>query len=399
MFLGRRMTEHLMKTYKPLPVSFTHGEGVYLFDNAGERYLDALSGIAVCGLGHAHPAVSEAICAQAQRLLHTSNLYHIGLQEELANELCRAADMDRVFFSNSGAEANEAALKLARLYGHQKGIDTPQVIVTEGSFHVRTLATLTATGNRKIQAGFEPLVPGFLRAPYDDLDAVRTIAGNSSRVVAVLVEPITGEGGIRIPSESYLCGLRQLCDEHGWLLMLDEIQTGMGRTGHWFAHQHTEIQPDVMTLAKGLGNGVPIGACLARGAAADVFQPGNHGSTFGGNPLSASAALAVLRTLDREHLVERAAQLGKLMLAQFEQRLGELDGVIAIRGKGLMLGIELDRPCSELMQLALQHKLLINVTADTVVRLLPPLILTDEQADDIVSAVCELIENFLDKTS
>jgi acetylornithine aminotransferase len=393
------MTEHLMKTYKPLPVSFTHGEGAYLFDNAGERYLDALSGIAVCGLGHAHPAVSKAICTQAQRLLHTSNLYQIGLQEELAKELCRAADMDRVFFSNSGAEANEAALKLARLYGHQKGIDMPQVIVTEGSFHGRTLATLTATGNRKIQAGFEPLVPGFLRAPYDDLDAVRTIAGNSSRVVAVLVEPITGEGGIRIPSENYLGGLRQLCDEHGWLLMLDEIQTGMGRTGHWFAHQHTEIQPDVMTLAKGLGNGVPIGACLARGAAADVFQPGNHGSTFGGNPLSASAALAVLRTLDREHLVERAAQLGKLMLAQLEQRLEKLDGVIAIRGKGLMLGIELDRPCSELMQRALQHKLLINVTADTVVRLLPPLILTDEQADDIISAVCELIENFLDKTS
>ena len=398
MFLGRRMTEHLMKTYKPLPVSFTHGEGAYLFDNTGERYLDALSGIAVCGLGHAHPAVSEAICAQAKRLLHTSNLYQIGLQEELANELCRAAAMDRVFFSNSGAEANEAALKLARLYGHQRGIDMPQVIVTEGSFHGRTLATLTATGNRKIQAGFEPLVSGFLRAPYDDLDAVRTIAGNSSRVVAVLVEPVTGEGGIRIPSENYLGGLRQLCDEHGWLLMLDEIQTGMGRTGQWFAHQHTEIQPDVMTLAKGLGNGVPIGACLARGAAADVFQPGNHGSTFGGNPLSASAALAVLRTLDREHLVERAAELGKLMLAQFEQRLGELDGVIAIRGKGLMLGIELDRPCSELMQRALQHKLLINVTADTVVRLLPPLILTDEQADDIVSAVCELIENFLDKT-
>jgi acetylornithine aminotransferase len=393
------MTEHLMKTYKPLPVSFTHGEGAYLFDNAGERYLDALSGIAVCGLGHAHPAVSKAICTQAQRLLHTSNLYQIGLQEELAKELCRAADMDRVFFSNSGAEANEAALKLARLYGHQKGIDMPQVIVTEGSFHGRTLATLTATGNRKIQAGFEPLVPGFLRAPYDDLDAVRTIAGNSSRVVAVLVEPITGEGGIRIPSENYLGGLRQLCDEHGWLLMLDEIQTGMGRTGHWFAHQHTEIQPDVMTLAKGLGNGVPIGACLARGAAADVFQPGNHGSTFGGNPLSASAALAVLRTLDREHLVERAAQLGKLMLAQLEQRLEKLDGVIAIRGKGLMLGIELDRPCSELIQRALQHKLLINVTADTVVRLLPPLILTDEQADDIISAVCELIENFLDKTS
>jgi len=393
------MTEHLMKTYQPLPVSFTHGEGAYLFDSAGERYLDALSGIAVCGLGHAHPAVSEAICAQAQRLLHTSNLYRIGLQEELADELCRTAAMDRVFFSNSGAEANEAALKLARLYGHQKGIDTPQVIVTEGSFHGRTLATLTATGNRKIQAGFEPLVPGFLRAPYDDLDAIRTIARNSSSVVAVLVEPIIGEGGIRIPSENYLGELRQLCDEHGWLLMLDEIQTGMGRTGHWFAHQSAGIQPDVMTLAKSLGNGVPIGACLARGAAADIFRPGNHGSTFGGNPLSASAALAVLRTLDRERLVERAAQLNELMLAHFEQRLGELDGVVSIRGKGLMLGIELDRPCSELMQRALQRKLLINVTADTVVRLLPPLILTDVQASEISSMVCELIENFLEETS
>ncbi len=393
------MTDHLMKTYQPLPVSFTHGEGAYLFDSAGERYLDALCGIAVCGLGHAHPAVSEAICAQAQRLLHTSNLYRIGLQEELADELCRVAAMDRVFFSNSGAEANEAALKLARLYGHRKGIDTPQVIVTENSFHGRTLATLTATGNRKIQAGFEPLVPGFLRAPYDDLDAVRTIAGNSSSVVAVLVEPILGEGGIRIPSENYLGELRQLCDEHGWLFMLDEIQTGMGRTGHWFAHQSAGIQPDVMTLAKSLGNGVPIGACLARGTAADIFQPGNHGSTFGGNPLSASAALAVLRTLDQDRLVERAAQLGKLMLTQFEQRLGGLDGVVSIRGKGLMLGIELDRPCGELMQQALQRKLLINVTADTVVRLLPPLILTDEQASHIGSTVCELVENFLDETS
>ncbi len=393
------MTDHLMKTYQPLPVSFTHGEGAYLFDSAGERYLDALCGIAVCGLGHAHPAVSEAICAQAQRLLHTSNLYRIGLQEELADELCRVAAMDRVFFSNSGAEANEAALKLARLYGHRKGIDTPQVIVTENSFHGRTLATLTATGNREIQAGFEPLVPGFLRAPYDDLDAVRTIAGNSSSVVAVLVEPILGEGGIRIPSENYLGELRQLCDEHGWLLMLDEIQTGMGRTGHWFAHQSAGIQPDVMTLAKSLGNGVPIGACLARGTAADIFQPGNHGSTFGGNPLSASAALAVLRTLDQDRLVERAAQLGKLMLTQFEQRLGGLDGVVSIRGKGLMLGIELDRPCGELMQQALQRKLLINVTADTVVRLLPPLILTDEQASHIGSTVCELVENFLDETS
>jgi len=396
LFLGPRMTEHLMKTYQPLPVSFTHGEGPYLFDHSGERYLDALSGIAVCGLGHAHPAVSEAICAQSRRLLHTSNLYQIDQQEQLADELCRVAAMDRVFFANSGAEANEAALKLARLYGHGKGIDTPRVIVTEGSFHGRTLATLTATGNRRIQAGFEPLVPGFLRAPYDELDAIRTIASNSTGVVAVLVEPITGEGGVRVPAPDYLAELRGLCDRHGWLLMLDEIQTGMGRTGQWFAHQDTGIQPDVMTLAKGLGNGVPIGACLARGVAADIFQPGNHGSTFGGNPLSASAALAVLHTLEQEQLVARAAQLGARMRAQLEQRLATLDGVISIRGKGLMLGIELNRPCGELVAQALQRRLLINVTSATVVRLLPPLILTDEQADHICSTVCELIERFLE---
>jgi acetylornithine/N-succinyldiaminopimelate aminotransferase len=389
------MTAHLMNTYKRLPVGFERGEGAYLFDKDGNRYLDALCGIAVCGLGHAHPAVSEAICNQAGRLLHTSNLYQIDVQEELAGELCRISGMDRVFFGNSGAEANEAALKMARLYGHQKGIDTPQVIVTEGSFHGRTMATLTATGNRKIQAGFEPLVPGFLRSPYDDLDAIRTIAQNRPNSVAVLVEPITGEGGIRIPDENYLVELRALCDEHGWLMILDEIQIGMGRTGRWFAHQHADVKPDIMTLAKGLANGVPVGACLASGAAADIFKPGNHGSTFGGNPLSASAALAVLHTLERDGLVERAGQLGNHLLEHFEQRLGGLEGVVSIRGKGLMLGIELDRACSELVQQALQRKLLINVTAEKVVRLLPPLILSDEQAGEIASTVCELIETFL----
>ena len=399
MFLGSLMAEHLMNTYRPLPVSFEHGSGAYLFDADGARYLDALCGIAVCGLGHAHPAVSAAICEQAQRLLHSSNLYRIDAQQALADELCRVAVMDRVFFSNSGAEANEAALKLARLYGHGKDIETPQIIVTEGSFHGRTLATLTASGNRKIQAGFEPLMPGFLRAPYDDLDAIRTIAENSPNVVAILVEPITGEGGIYIPAEDYLSELRQLCDKHGWLLMLDEIQTGMGRTGRWFAHQHAGIQPDVMTLAKALGNGVPIGACLARGAAAEVFQPGNHGSTFGGNPLATRAALAVIDTMQQQQLVERAAELGAQMLEQFRTRLGERDEVIAIRGKGLMLGIELDRPCAELVQRALQHKLLINVTADSVVRLLPPLILSDEQAQEIVTRVCDLIETFVDEAA
>jgi acetylornithine aminotransferase len=389
------MAEHLMNTYKRLPVTFARGEGAYLFDTDGQRYLDALSGIAVCGLGHAHPAVSEAICDQSRRLLHTSNLYQIDGQEQLADELCAVAGMDRAFFSNSGAEANEAALKLARLFGHGRNIATPQVIVTEGSFHGRTLATLTATGNRKIQAGFEPLVPGFLRAPYDDLDAIRTIAGNSPGVVAVLVEPITGEGGIRIPTANYLQELRALCNRHNWLLMLDEIQTGMGRTGRWFAHQHLGIQPDVMTLAKGLGNGVPIGACLARGPAAEIFQPGNHGSTFGGNPLAASAALAVLKTIRDDDLIERAAQLGQQMLTGFTRRLAPVAGVVDIRGQGLMLGIELDRPCAELMLQALTHKLLINVTADKVVRLLPPLIISETQADEIVSRVSELIANFL----
>jgi len=389
------MAEHLMNTYKPLPVTFEHGEGAYLFDSAGERYLDALCGIAVCGLGHAHPAVSEAICNQARRLLHTSNLYHIERQQALADALCRVAAMDRVFFSNSGAEANEAALKLARLHGHQKGIAAPQVIVTEGSFHGRTLATLTATGNRKIQAGFEPLMPGFLRAPYNDLQALRTIADNSPHVVAILVEPITGEGGIRIPEQHYLPEIRALCDQHGWLMMLDEIQTGMGRTGRWFAHQHSGVIPDVMTLAKGLGNGVPVGACLARGQAAEVFKPGNHGSTFGGNPLAASAALAVIQTLEQDKLIDNADAMGALMLQGFRERLGAVAGVVSIRGKGLMLGIELDRPCAELMQRALGRKLLINVTADTVVRLLPPLILSREQAQAIVATVSELIETFL----
>jgi acetylornithine aminotransferase len=370
---------------------------VYLFDKAGERYLDALSGIAVCGLGHAHAAVSRAICDQAQRLLHTSNLYHIELQDRLADALCQVADMQRVFFSNSGAEANEAALKLARLYGHQKGIAAPQVIVTEGSFHGRTLATLTATGNRKIQAGFEPLVPGFLRAPYDDLDSLHTIADNSPNVVAILVEPITGEGGIRIPQHDYLDEIRSLCDQHGWLMMLDEIQTGMGRTGRWFAHQHSAVVPDVMTLAKGLGNGVPIGACLARGAAADVFQPGKHGSTFGGNPLAASAALAVIETLEQDSLIDNAEAIGAMMLQAFNERLGSVAGVSSIRGKGLMLGIELDHPCGELMQRALDSRLLISVTADSVVRLLPPLILNREQALSIVATVGDLIETFLDE--
>lgn len=384
-----------MATYRRLPVTFTHGAGAWLWDETGKRYLDALAGIAVCGLGHAHPAVREALCDQAGSLVHTSNLYQIAAQTELGARLTALAGMDRVFFGNSGAEANEAAIKLARLHGHHRGIEKPAILVMENSFHGRTLATLTATGNRKVQAGFEPLVQGFVRVPYDDLAAVETAGANRHDLVAILVEPIQGEGGIRIPSPDYLPRLREICDRHGWLLMLDEIQTGMGRTGKLFAHQHSGIQPDVMTLAKGLANGVPIGACLARGAAAEVFGPGTHGSTFGGNPLACRAASAVLATIEDEGLTARAAERGAQLLAGFRQALAHQPGVADIRGRGLMIGIELDRPCADLVGQALAAGLLINVTADRVIRLLPPLILEPAQADLLVSELARLIRDFL----
>ncbi|HEY0720087.1 MAG TPA: aspartate aminotransferase family protein, partial [Gammaproteobacteria bacterium] len=326
--------------------------------------------------------------------VHTSNIYGIANQQALGEKLAALSGMDRVFFSNSGAEANEAAIKLARMYGHSKGINNPAIIVMEKSFHGRTLATLTATGNRKVQAGFEPLVQGFLRVPYNDLDAIRMVGKNSPEVVAVLVEPVQGEGGINIPGNDYLQGIRALCDEHGWLMMLDEIQTGMGRTGTMFAFQHTPIVPDVMTLAKGLGNGVPIGACLARGAAAELFKPGNHGSTFGGNPLACAAGLAVVNTLQKDKLLQRASQLGQRMLQGFKLALEGQSCVTDVRHHGLMVGIELDRPCGELVRMALDKGVLINVTADKVVRLLPPLILSDAEADQIVSQVSELIIAF-----
>ncbi len=389
------MSNKLMDTYAPLSVSFERGEGPWLWDTDGNRYLDAVSGVAVCNLGHTHPAITEALCEQAKRLLHTSNLYHIPLQEELAASLTRLAAMDKAFFCNSGAEANEAAIKLARLYGHQKGIKTPTIVVTDGSFHGRTLATLTATGNRKIQAGFEPLVRGFVRVEYNDLEAVRSVARNEPEVVAVLVEPIQGEGGVRIPDDNYLPGLRTLCDEQGWLLMLDEVQTGMGRTGRMFAFQHSGIIPDVMTLAKGLGNGVPIGACLARGDAAAVFHPGNHATTFGGNPLVCRAALAVIQTMETQEIPARATKLGGRILTRLQERLTELSPVQAIRGKGMMFGIELDRPCGELVTRALEEeRLLINVTAGNIIRLLPPLVLNESEADELVDRVCRLVESF-----
>ena len=389
------MADHVMSTYNRLPVQFERGEGIWLWDSENRQYLDALSGIAVCGLGHAHPAVTSAISEQAGLLVHTSNLYGIALQEQLADRLCEVSGMDRVFFSNSGAEANEAAIKIARLYGHSRGIDNPAIVVMDKGFHGRTLATLTATGNSKVQAGFEPLVQGFIRVPYNELDAIRTVAANSNSVVAVLVEPIQGEGGINLPDADYLDGIRSLCDDNHWLMMLDEIQSGMGRTGKWFAYQYSGALPDVTTLAKALGNGVPIGACLARGQAAEMMQPGSHGSTFGGNPLACRAALAVLETLEQEQLLASAATLGEHLLTGFSSALSGLEGVTTIRGRGLMIGIELDRPCAELVGKAALQGLLINVTAERVIRLLPPLITTVKQADMIIEQVSELIREFL----
>ena len=382
----------VMPTYGRLPVSFVRGEGSRLFDDTGKSYLDALTGLAVCGLGHAHPKVADAIAKQAATLMHTSNLYRIPAQERLATRLCEVAGMDNVFFCNSGAEANEAAIKIARLYGHGRGVNAPEVVVVDNSFHGRTMATLTATGNRKVQAGFEPLLAGFVRAPYDDVESIDKIAANNKQVVAILVEPILGEGGIRIPDDGYLDALRAVCDANEWLLMLDEVQTGNGRTGRYFAYQHTNAVPDVITTAKGLGNGMPIGACLARGVAAQMLVAGTHGSTFGGNFLSSAAANAVLDELLDGGLIDRAGELGERMLAAFRERLAGNNRVKEIRGKGLMLAIELNEPCTQLIGEALEQGLLINVAVDSVVRLLPPLTMSDDEADTIVHQVVGLIE-------
>lgn len=399
-FLGlQNMKNVLMNTYNRLPVTFVKGEGVYLHDDQGKTYLDAISGIAVCGLGHAHPEVTRAICEQAGSLVHTSNLYGIGNQQQLGEKLTALAGMDKVFFASSGAEANEAAIKLARLHGHKQGIDNPVILVMEESFHGRTMATLTATGNRKVQAGFEPLVQGFARVPYGDLEALETAATHLKNIVAVLVEPVQGEGGINIPPTGYLSGIRELCDKHNWLMMLDEVQTGMGRTGKPFAFQHHALKPDVMTLAKALGNGVPLGACLADGKAADLFAPGNHGSTFGGNPLACAAGLAVVEQLTSNKLWEQAASMGDILTQSLTQQLEGTKGFVEIRSLGLMLGIQLDRPCADLVDMALQKGLLINVTADSVVRLLPPLIISREQTQQLADELSALIIEFLESTS
>lgn len=384
-----------MNTYTRLPVAFTRGEGVWLWDEQGKRYLDAVAGVAVNGLGHGHPKLTQAICEQAKTLIHTSNLYQVPKQEQLAAKLAQLSGMDKVFFCNSGAEANEAAIKLARLHGHNKGIEIPTIIVMEQSFHGRTMATLTATGNRKVQAGFEPLVRGFVRVPYNDINSVNQIAEHNQNIVAILVEPVQGEGGVQVPQPAYLQELRRICDSRGWLLMLDEVQTGIGRTGTMFAFQQTGIVPDVMTLAKGLGSGVPIGACLANGAAAEVFKPGNHGSTFGGNPLACAAAMATLSAVEEQDLCKQAVETGAFIREALGKQLGGTSGFVEVRGIGLMIGVELDRPCADLVKLALEKGLIINVTADNVVRLLPPLIMTRDEAQQVVDILAPLIKDFL----
>jgi len=386
---------NLMNTYARLPVTFAKGEGVWLWDDRGERYLDALSGVAVCGLGHCHPRLTKAICEQAGKLIHTSNLFHIEKQERLADRLTELSGMDNAFFCNSGAEANEAAIKLARLHGHNRGISLPTIIVMERSFHGRTMATLTASGNRKVQAGFEPLLSGFVRVPYNNMEAIAQVAANNKDVVAVLVEPFQGEGGVNIPEVHYLQELRHLCNQNDWLLMLDEVQSGIGRSGKWFAFQHSQIMPDVVTLAKGLGGGVAIGACLAKGIAAEVFKPGNHASTFGGNPLACAAAIETLNVIADEGLLDHATELGDFMRERLRNQLANVAGVVQVRGQGLIVGVELSVPCAELVKKALEKKLLINVTSDKVIRLLPAFVMQRDEAEQVVNITCSLIEEFL----
>jgi len=389
------MSTYLMSTYNRQPVTFVRGAGARLWDDARREYLDALSGIAVTGLGHSHPDVAEALCDQARTLMHTSNVYGIAWQSKLAERLARLSGMEKTFFCNSGAEANEAAIKLARLHASRRQVADPQIVVMETSFHGRTMATLSATGNENIQKGFEPLLSGFLRVPYGDLAALEAVADNPN-VVAVLVEPVQGEGGVRPAPDGYLAGIRGLCDKHDWLMMLDEVQTGVARTGHWFGFQHEPgVQPDVMSLAKGLGNGVPIGACLVGGKATDLFGPGSHGSTFGGNPLVCRVADTVLEVIERDGLVARAEALGERIRSGIAAELADEPALVEVRGRGLMIGIELNRPCAELVGAALAEGLLINVTAGSVIRLLPPMILTDAEADEIVRRLGAIVRNWL----
>lgn len=383
---------YLMHTSARQPVSFSRGQGASLWDTEGVEYLDAIAGVAVTSLGHANPEIAAAIAEQASVLLHTTNMFRIPWQEQLGERLCLLSGMQRAFFCNSGAEANEAALKLARLHANARQVAQPQVLVMENSFHGRTLATLAATGNPAVHRGFEPLMPGFVRVPFDNIEAIRQVAAQSPDIVAVLVEPVQGEGGVHAASAGYLQALRQVCDEHDWLMMIDEVQTGLGRTGTWFGFEHAGIKPDVITLAKALGNGFPIGACLARGKAAQLFSPGHHASTFGGNPLACRVGCTVLDIMQRDHIPQRAAASGRRLLAALKLALGNHPEVVSVRGIGLMIGIELNGPCAELVGRAREEqRLLITVTRGNTVRLLPPLICADAQIDDIAARITRLL--------
>lgn len=389
------MTSSLMPTYYfRLPIAMEYGKGAWLWDTDGKQYLDALSGIAVTSLGHAHPAVTKAITQQAAKLIHTSNTFQIPLQEDLARELTKIAGMEQAFFCNSGGEATETAIKLSRMFARKKNIENPQIIVMDKGFHGRTMGGLTAS-NERIRGGFEPLLPGFIRVPFNDIPTIEQAAAQSKDIVAVLVEPIQGESGIGIPDEDYLVKIRKLCDQHDWLMMTDEVQTGMGRTGKWFAFQHTNILPDIVAVAKALANGVPIGACLARGKACNLFPAGKHGSTFGGNPLACATGLAVIHSMEQDKLIQNAAEIGAYLIQGLKETLSSQKAVVAVRGKGLMIGVELDRPSREMMLTGLKHGLLFNITADRVVRLLPPLIITRKEADEIIKRLAATIEDFV----
>ena len=388
------MSEFLMKNYNPLPVSFVKGEGSWLVDDRGERYLDALGGIAVCALGHSHPSLSEVISEQSASLMHTSNIYRIASQEELAKKLVIHSGMSNVFFCNSGAEANEAAIKLARLYASKRKISNPHIVVMENSFHGRTMATLSATGSKRVHQGFAPLVPGFKHIPYNNIEVLKSTVDAEKNIVAVMIEPIQGEGGIIVPDKNYLKKIRSICDENNLLMIVDEVQTGMCRTGKWFAFQHENILPDIITIAKALGNGVPIGACLARGESSKLFQPGSHGSTFGGGPFVSSIALKVIDILEKHKMDEYAAKLGSYLIDKFKKSLEGTQGIVDIRGKGLMIGIELEKDCPNLVEKALENKLLINVTSGKVIRLLPPLIMNEKEADQVVSILTSILKKY-----
>ncbi len=388
---------HLMNTYSRLPIALSHGQGAWVWDTEGRKYLDGLGGIAVNTLGHAHPKLVPALQDQVAKLIHSSNYYQVPLQEQLAAKLVELSGLSKVFFCSTGLEANEAAIKIARKYGHDQGIEMPEIVVYEKAFHGRSIATLSATGNAKVQKGFEPLVPGFVRVPLNDAAALEEVARTRPNVVAVFLETIQGEGGINPARADYLREARRICDERGWLLMIDEVQCGLGRTGKWFAHQWAGIVPDVMPLAKGLGSGVPVGAVVAGPKAADVFGPGNHGTTFGGNPLAMRAGMETLRIMEEEGLVASAGRVGAALSAGLERELAGVPGVVEIRGQGLMLGIELERPCGDLLKLAMEAGLLLSVTADSVIRLVPPLILSEDEAAQIVAILCPLIKSFLAK--